>query len=96
MIIIHAHITVDPAKRDVFLEKTKEVIKGSQAEEGNISYDLFESAGKENSFVMLEKWKDKEAVRLHGETAHFQNYMQEMKEVLAAPLKAERFEAEEL
>ncbi|PLR81752.1 antibiotic biosynthesis monooxygenase [Bacillus sp. V33-4] len=92
VIVIHAFITIDAAKREKFLELSKLIIKNSQAEEGNISYQLYEEADQPNSFVMLEEWKDLAAIQFHGETDHFKNFMDETSEMLVEPLRAERYE----
>lgn len=50
MIIIHAGMTIHPEKENVFLEEINELMKASQAEEGNVSYKLFKDTEKENTF----------------------------------------------
>ncbi|PLR78463.1 antibiotic biosynthesis monooxygenase [Bacillus sp. V3-13] len=92
MIIIHAFIKIDPAQREKFLELSERIIKDSQAEEGNISYRLYEEAGQPNTFVMLEEWKDLASIQFHGETAHFKSFMAETSGMLVEPLRAERYE----
>ncbi|WP_259457892.1 putative quinol monooxygenase [Salipaludibacillus neizhouensis] len=74
MIIIHAHIHVKKEARSDFLRLTEDLVKNSQAEEGNISYKLYEDTEKSNVFVMVEEWKDEDAVEFHFETAHFKAF----------------------
>lgn len=95
MIIIHAHLKVKPERREEFLEMTRALIAGSQAEEGNIMYRLFEEAGNPNSFVMVEKWKDQAAIDFHNQTDHFQSFVRTAPEFLQGPLNAEIFDAVE-
>jgi quinol monooxygenase YgiN len=93
LIIIHAFIKIDPKHREEFLEQAKEVIAGSQAEEGNISYQLYEEVEQSNTFVMLEKWKDEAAIEEHGQTPHFINFIKGTKEYQLEPLRVEKYEA---
>ncbi|MBM7661948.1 quinol monooxygenase YgiN [Bacillus mesophilus] len=84
MIVIHAHILVKSEHREGFLKEVANLVKESQAEQGNISYQLYEDTSQANKFVMLEEWKDADAVTFHFNTPHFkdfgkmaQNYFQE-------------------
>ncbi|ADU31021.1 putative quinol monooxygenase [Evansella cellulosilytica] len=80
MHIIHAHIHVKEEKRDAFLEEVKPLITGSQAEEGNITYRLYEDTEAPNQFVMLEEWVDQKAIDIHNETEHFKNFGKKAKD----------------
>ncbi|TYR81645.1 antibiotic biosynthesis monooxygenase [Priestia megaterium] len=92
MITIQAHMKVNPAKREEFLEKVQELITHSQAEEGNVSYQLFEDSFSPNSFAMLEEWKDETAIQLHNQSAHFVSFIKFAKDgVLIEPLQAKTF-----
>ncbi|PWK13339.1 putative quinol monooxygenase [Tumebacillus permanentifrigoris] len=89
MIIIHAYLTVNPSQREEFLEKAKRVVTGTQAEAGNISYQLYEDAEQPNTFVILEKWQDQAAVAHHQQTAHFIQFNQDAAGLLAGPAQVE-------
>lgn len=54
----------------------EKLIAGSQAEEGCIYYDLhIDIADTTNTrFVMLETWKDQEAIDAHNESEHYKNF----------------------
>ncbi|ARU63662.1 antibiotic biosynthesis monooxygenase [Tumebacillus avium] len=95
MIIIHAYIKVKPERREEYLELSKGIVAGSQAEAGNLAYQLFEEAGNPNSFVIVEKWKDQAAVDFHNQTAHFQSFISAVPELLAEPTRVELFDAVE-
>ncbi|MDM5299936.1 putative quinol monooxygenase [Bacillus pumilus] len=96
MMIIHAGMTIHPEKETVFLEEINELIKASQAEEGNISYKLLKDTEKENAYLMVEVWKDEAAVQRHNASAHFQAFVAIAKELLAAPLDVVAFRGEQL
>lgn len=74
MNIIHAHFKVKPEARDAFLTHVQPLIEGSQAEEGNISYRLYEDTEIHNQFIMVEEWKDQEAIDFHNQTSHFKQF----------------------
>ncbi|PMC34432.1 antibiotic biosynthesis monooxygenase [Bacillus sp. UMB0899] len=96
MIIIHARMSVKPEKKEEFLHEIEAVMAGSRAEAGNNSYDLFQDPKDTNSFIMVESWKDMEAVQAHNASSHFQKFSAAAKEMLGAPLKADVFQAEKL
>ncbi len=96
MIIVHATFHVNPAKEADFLENMKPLIAASQAEEGNVSYDLHKAVGQENVYTMVEIWRDQEAVGLHNASAHFTSFAAGAKEYLAAPLDIKAFEGQPL
>jgi quinol monooxygenase YgiN len=96
MIIIHARMSVKQEKRDEFLQEIGAVMEASRAEEGNNSYDLFQDPKDANSFIMVESWKDMEAVQIHNTSSHFQKFSAAAKEMLAAPLAADVYQGEKL
>jgi quinol monooxygenase YgiN len=96
MIIVHAYMKVNPANIQAFLIEANLVAAKSKAEDGNISYYLYQDSQKENIFVMLEKWKDKKATEIHRETEHFKAFIKEMNSLLMEPMCVDRFEASDL
>ncbi|PRS06208.1 antibiotic biosynthesis monooxygenase [Bacillus atrophaeus] len=92
MIVLQAYMKVKQEKREEFLAEAQSLLSHSRAEEGNVQYDLFEKVGEENTFVMLEQWKDEAAMKFHNETAHFQGFVAKGKEFLSAPLDVFRTE----
>jgi quinol monooxygenase YgiN len=92
MNIIHAHISVKPTYREQFLKQVKGLVKDSQAEEGNISYQLYEDTEQPNKFVMLEEWKDQAAIEFHFQTPHFKQFGEKSKEFYQEPTKVMQFE----
>jgi quinol monooxygenase YgiN len=92
MIDLQAYMEVKPDRRDEFLEKVQDIIIGSRAEEGNVSYVLYEEAGNTNRFVMLEEWKDQAAIDAHNQAPHFLKFMEDAKSILAGPISVKRFD----
>ncbi|HEU4963039.1 MAG TPA: putative quinol monooxygenase [Bacilli bacterium] len=96
MIIIHASLKVKAEKREAFLEMVGPLVAGSTAEEGNISYQLFEQVGQPNSFIVVEEWKDQAAVDFHNNTPHFKTYREQAGGMLSEPPSVQLFEATKL
>lgn len=62
----------------------EKLIAGSQAEEGCIYYDLhIDIADTTNTrFVMMETWKDQEAIDTHNESEHYKNFSRVAKDYI--------------
>ncbi|MFD2168468.1 putative quinol monooxygenase [Tumebacillus lipolyticus] len=82
MVIIHAYLVVNPKHREQFLQLARHITSGSQAEEGNISYRLYEDAERSDAFVIVEKWKDHQAIAHHNQTDHFKSFIRDVKGLL--------------
>ncbi|MDQ0299277.1 quinol monooxygenase YgiN [Salibacterium salarium] len=76
-----------------FLERTKELVKQSQLEEGNISYKLYQDTDHPNTFVMIEEWKDQHAVDHHFESSHFKEFGKITEELLQEPPHVVKYSA---
>ena len=70
---VEVHYLVKSGKRQEFYDTLKKnnIAACSRAEDGNVKYDYYFSPDNENELLLLEIWRDAEAVRLHGETQHF-------------------------
>lgn len=79
--------------RHTFLDRTKELVKQSQLEEGNISYKLYQDTDNPNAFVMIEEWKDQHSVDYHFETSHFKEFGKITEEFLQEPPHVVKYSA---
>ncbi|GIP23096.1 putative quinol monooxygenase [Paenibacillus sp. J22TS3] len=91
MIIIHAEMKVNREAEAEFLESVQELIKSSRAEAGNVSYQLLKDTDQDNTYLMVEQWKDQEAVEAHNASSHFQAFVAKAPKYLTAPLKVQAF-----
>ena len=73
MIVLNVTYKCKTGKRDAFLEAIRRegIDSASRAESGNIKYDYYMSLENNDELLLLEKWKDPEAVSEHGAMAHF-------------------------
>jgi quinol monooxygenase YgiN len=84
MIKIVSRNTIKEGKKEVFLSLVKELVEKSRAEEGNISYGLWEDKNDSNVFTFIEDWKDQEAIGVHNATEHFLRIIPQMRELTLA------------
>ena len=71
MLIIVAKNTLKSGCIDAFKEAAMPLIEASRAEEGNISYDLFEDINNPNVLTFIEKWENEAAIEIHNNSSHF-------------------------
>jgi quinol monooxygenase YgiN len=59
--------------RDEFLEAiiSEGIDVACRAEAGNIKYDYYMSTDNDDEMLLVEKWRDADAVTTHGQQAHF-------------------------
>jgi len=94
MIIIHAEMKVNREVEAEFLESIQELIASSRAEAGNVSYKLLKDTDQDDTYVMVEQWKDDEAVGAHNASSHFQAFVAKAPNYLTAPLHVQAFAAQ--
>ena len=73
MIVLNVTYKCKPDMRDEFLETimTEGIDVASRAEAGNIKYDYYYPADGGNELLLVEKWRDADALQEHGQQAHF-------------------------
>lgn len=96
MIIIHAEMKVNNELEAEFLASVKELIEASRAEQGNESYKLLKDMEQDNTYLMVEQWKDQEAVSSHNASPHFQDFVAKAPKYLTAPLNVQAFSGQSI
>lgn len=91
MIIIHAEMKVNREHETEFLESVQQLIESSRAEAGNVSYKLMKDTQADDTYVMIEQWKDQEAVAAHNASSHFQAFVAKAPKYLTASLDVQAF-----
>jgi len=69
--IISAQVFIKPEKVDAFIAATQGLIEKSRAEEGCVSYSLYQDPKDKTKFLFFEEWKNQAAVDFHFATEHF-------------------------
>jgi quinol monooxygenase YgiN len=83
--VITATVDIQPDSVERFRQVSESLIAGSRAEEGCISYSMYESATENNKFFFFEEWKDQAAVDAHFATPHFKDFGKLLDEIGAGP-----------
>jgi quinol monooxygenase YgiN len=70
-LIVVATITAKDGNEAIVRAALERIVPFSRAEDGCLRYDLNVDLGNHASFVMLEAWRDEEALAAHDGTPHF-------------------------
>lgn len=71
-------------------ELARQLIAASQEDEGEIEYDMYESATRPGHFIIYETWKDQASLDAHSASEHFTSIVPQLEAI--APLAIGRFE----
>ena len=73
MIVLNVTYKCSPEKREAFLKKLNEegLAAACRAEAGNIKYDYYLPENGSDELLLVEKWKDAEALKAHAAEPHF-------------------------
>ena len=71
MITIIAEFDVNIDKVEDFLEAVKPLVEGSNTEAGCNRYELHKALDSDNTYTMIEEWKDQTAIDSHNASDHY-------------------------
>lgn len=73
MIVLNVTYLCHPGMRDAFLQSVRAegIDAASRAEDGNAQYEYFLPTDGGDRLLLLEKWRDAEALSAHARQAHF-------------------------
>jgi quinol monooxygenase YgiN len=83
MLALIAKIPVKEEKRAEAIEAFKALIAEVAQEEGTLSYTLNVSPNDPNTLVVLERYRDQEALNHHSSTPHFKAFSAKAREFFA-------------
>lgn len=92
MIVLNVTYKCKPGMREAFLEaiRAEGLDAASRAEAGNSKYDYYFAADEPDVLLLVEHWRDEEAVRLHNAEPHFRR-LGEVKSAFVEETILERF-----
>ena len=71
MIVLNVTYQSTAEQREAFLKKlNEEGLAACRAEEGNLKYDYYLPENGSGELLLVEKWRDAEALRLHAGFPH--------------------------
>ncbi|NIO40732.1 MAG: antibiotic biosynthesis monooxygenase [Burkholderiales bacterium] len=91
MIHVVAVITAKPGQREKILEAARDNLAAVRAEKGCIEYGPvvdadfggFQSPLGSDTFLVIEKWEDADALRAHAAAPHMAAYAKRVKDLIA-------------
>lgn len=90
MLRLNCFFQASEGKYTEALEAALALTAASQKDEGNVAYDVFESATRPDVFMICETWKDEASLQKHSEAPHFVEYVGRLQSL--GLLKLEKFE----
>lgn len=75
MISVIAKLPVQEGKRQEALDAVKELMAEVAKEEGTLFYSVNANEKDPNTLIMIERYRDREALDFHGSTQHFKKFM---------------------
>jgi quinol monooxygenase YgiN len=84
MIVVVGRVVTDAARREDLKRVGQAVARASRAEDGCLSYRVYEDTEIDNEFVFVEEWESEEALQSHFGTSHIAQFMREIPATVAA------------
>ena len=73
MLVFHVTFHCRPGMREAFLEKltAEGIVAACRGEAGNLGYSYYFSAENDCDLLLIEKWRDADALARHGKQPHY-------------------------
>jgi len=83
MIGVVAKLSIKEGKVDEAIDLIKTLMADVAHEEGTLAYTMNRTQSEPNAIVIIERYKDKAALRHHSSTLHFKVFFEKAAELLA-------------
>ena len=84
MIVLKAHITIEPGYRAQFVGHMQTLIRASLSEQGYISFGCYEDVTAPNSFIVLAEWETRAALDEHEQSEHVAAFKTNVRSMIAS------------
>ena len=84
--IMLSHIEVMPSSKNQGAALLRELGTASRKEAGVVRFEVLQRSAPSSHFLLLEMWKDKEALDAHAGSAHAKAFRDKIKPMLMAPI----------
>ena len=91
MIIIHVHVHIKLDSVDAFKEATIENARNSTKEPGILRFEVIQQEDDPTRFILVEVYKDIDAVAQHKETAHYVKWRDSVQPMMFEPRKSIKY-----
>lgn len=83
MVGIYVKFPIKEGKEDEFIEAFKQMAAKVAQEDGCLLYNLYKNKKEPGALVLMERYKDKEALKTHSATPYFKEFSGKVPEFLA-------------
>jgi len=83
MISLIVRIPLQEGKREAFIEAFKGMAANVASEEGNLLYSLNFPKKEPNLAIIMERYKDKDALAVHSESDYYKAFSDRIKDLVA-------------
>lgn len=70
-----------------FQAELKKLLDATLAEEGCLSYEIYECAEEKGKYIIIDQWKDQDALNKHQHTPHYKYFMHIAPALLAGEIE---------
>jgi len=87
MVIVHVFIKIKPDMLEPFKAATLKNAQNSIKEPGILRFDFIQQEDDPLSFLLVEVYKDSNAIAQHKETSHYDEWCKSAEQMIAEPRK---------
>jgi (4S)-4-hydroxy-5-phosphonooxypentane-2,3-dione isomerase len=91
MVVTTVMVSVKPEFVDEFLVATIRNHRASVREQGNLRFDVLQSADDPSKFLLYEAYADEESAAAHKESTHYASWRDEVAEWMAEPRRGIKY-----
>ena len=91
MIIVTVYVSVKPEMAEGFIRATNENAQNSIWEPGIIRFDFIQQADDPSNFLLLEVYKNEDAITSHKETSHYSKWKNTVENMMSLPRKSIKY-----
>jgi len=91
MVIVHIFIKIKPEMSEAFKAATLKNAQNSIEEPGILRFDFMQQEDNPLNFLLVEVYKDNNAIAQHKETPHYAEWRQSAEHMIAEPRKSIKY-----
>jgi (4S)-4-hydroxy-5-phosphonooxypentane-2,3-dione isomerase len=91
MIIVNVYVSVKEQMAEEFIKATIENAKDSINELGIIRFDFIRQADSPSDFLLVEAYKNEDAISRHKQTAHYSKWKNTVEHMMSVPRKSIKY-----
>lgn len=91
MTVTYVHVWVKPEYIEKFIEATMANQNESVKEQGNLSFDLTQSADDASKFIIYEAYENDQFAAKHKETQHYKTWRETVADMMLKPRVGEKY-----